>query len=645
MNFGIFAKKILVIIIFFALSAISDIPYISKLLPHYFKNIFEDNTKQLKIGDIKFGITNGNIELRNIKVFNTQTNESDISADTVFFNLDLATLLAKRRLVIKNLQISGLKINYIVKDKKSNLAFLEPKTAATSDYSALQFQIRNINFFNAELNINYNNEKFKIENINFNIPELTNTTKTINLFISGAIERGKFLSALNIQQDGSINFSSEAGNINLTLFKKQFEENLGLKIYNGRTNFKISGYYNSKNNSVNFSGAVDLINTSFDRRNYNVGFKQLQLKDIAYSNIENKISINEIYSEHLYTKLFYKFTNDDNIAPDIKPDSFAAPDTTVSTTLTDIQTKITIKKIKLDNATFITNLTINNDTLLTTLDKTNLEINNLAIDTTASFSAKLNSAVNSNAALDLLMDYSDKYNYIFSLNLKNASLPNFNPYLKNYIGYIFNLGKLDIAVEHKVSNADLTAKYSLLLYNPTPKKVADIFEAPLEFALKKLRNSQGIVKLDIPITGKINDMNFKFSKVFWRIMGKTLISPFSFIGKIFEVKDTENYFFLPFNFNEAKINDNAVSVLEGVNKTIQTNGIKKFQIILNFATNREEFELPHLEVLFKRRVNQLEQYLQKNFNIQTTKIFYSEISRENIKNNNVPIIELILIAD
>jgi len=113
----------------------------------------------------------------------------------------------------------------------------------------------------------------------------------------------------------------------------------------------------------------------------------------------------------------------------------------------------------------------------------------------------------------------------------------FSPYSGKYIGQDISRGKLDLDLDYVVEQSALDAKNEILLSGFTlGKRVqsSDVIDLPVGLAVALLKDARGRIKLDIPVSGRIDDPGFQLSSVIIdtlrNLILKAATAPFSLIG-------------------------------------------------------------------------------------------------------------------
>jgi hypothetical protein len=116
-------------------------------------------------------------------------------------------------------------------------------------------------------------------------------------------------------------------------------------------------------------------------------------------------------------------------------------------------------------------------------------------------------------------------------------LTKLTPYAAKYAGYVIEKGKLSAQASYKIENQQLTAENEVRLDQLTFGERVDSPSAtklPVMLAVALLRDNQGRITINLPISGSLADPQFSVSsiifKVFVNIITKAVTSPFAFTG-------------------------------------------------------------------------------------------------------------------
>ncbi len=121
--------------------------------------------------------------------------------------------------------------------------------------------------------------------------------------------------------------------------------------------------------------------------------------------------------------------------------------------------------------------------------------------------------------------------------VRDLELPPLSPYAVKYAGHGIERGKLSMDVAYKVlPDGQLTASNKLVLNQLTfGEAVAGAPSSlPVKLAVALLADSRGVIDLDLPISGSLNDPQFKLGPVIFKIIvnliGKAITAPFSLLA-------------------------------------------------------------------------------------------------------------------
>lgn len=126
------------------------------------------------------------------------------------------------------------------------------------------------------------------------------------------------------------------------------------------------------------------------------------------------------------------------------------------------------------------------------------------------------------------------------LRFENISLPIFNPYSGQIAGYSIAKGKLTTDLHYLIENRNLDAKHHIVIDQlEWGEATAAQGEAtlPVKFATVLLRDKDGVIDLDIPVTGTLDDPSFRIGPIIWQVIKnlivKAVTAPFALLGALF----------------------------------------------------------------------------------------------------------------
>ncbi|MCB9757054.1 MAG: DUF748 domain-containing protein [Candidatus Omnitrophica bacterium] len=126
-----------------------------------------------------------------------------------------------------------------------------------------------------------------------------------------------------------------------------------------------------------------------------------------------------------------------------------------------------------------------------------------------------------------------------TLSLDHYALATIGPYTGKYVGRNVRDGKLDFSVTYQIVNNQLKASHNVLIQRfMFGEKVEskDAVNFPVGFALALLEDSQGRIKISLPVVGDIGNPEFHYTHLIWKTVRgfftKLVTKPFSMLGSI-----------------------------------------------------------------------------------------------------------------
>ncbi|HWJ07183.1 MAG TPA: DUF748 domain-containing protein [Steroidobacteraceae bacterium] len=151
----------------------------------------------------------------------------------------------------------------------------------------------------------------------------------------------------------------------------------------------------------------------------------------------------------------------------------------------------------------------------------------------------------------------DRYTDI-GLKFQNISLPVFNPYSGKFAGYNIAKGKLTTDLHYTIEARRLNAQHRVRIDQlEWGEATAAKGEAtlPVKFATSLLKDSDGVIDLDIPVSGTLDDPSFRIGPIVWQViknlMTKVVTAPFKALGALF--KGAEEAQFIDFAPGQATV--------------------------------------------------------------------------------------------
>ncbi|MCC6543057.1 MAG: DUF748 domain-containing protein [Nitrospirae bacterium] len=158
-------------------------------------------------------------------------------------------------------------------------------------------------------------------------------------------------------------------------------------------------------------------------------------------------------------------------------------------------------------------------------------------------------------------------------DFKNIDLSPVTPYSGRHLGYTVEKGKLTLSMKYLIADNKLDADNKIFLDQFTLGEKVDspvAAKLPVKFAIALLKDRSGVIDLDLPVTGKLDDPDFKIGriiiKVLLNIIVKATTSPFALIGSL--AGGGEELSFLEFDYGRTAVSDDGIKKLDTLTKAL-----------------------------------------------------------------------------
>ena len=186
------------------------------------------------------------------------------------------------------------------------------------------------------------------------------------------------------------------------------------------------------------------------------------------------------------------------------------------------------------------------------VSKINLSVKNLSNKASQRASVAMQAVVGGDSALDLRGEMAaiGAPTYVDMVGeLKKFALPAANPYMDSLLAWIIRRGDLTAKLEYKIEQDKLDAKNDILVGNlkVAPSRASDEVKKriglPLGLIVALIKDGDGNIHVNVPISGTLTDKQFDFSDAIWTAVKNVLINvlkaPFRAIGGLFTSGDNK----------------------------------------------------------------------------------------------------------
>jgi hypothetical protein len=485
--------------------------------------------------------------------------------------------------------------NQIIKNLDENLS--QKTTIEKIEFNPLNFKLKI-----HDLKISDSNNKpvlsFKELFVDFLLNE---SLKKQNIYIKDIVLKEAFLNYNFISEDKKIQMQIDSKNINLDLSSLELNKETisvkDIKLTNSSTNIidKINNLeINAKN--INF----DIFNILKD----NSGFK-IEKTNINEPNISITLAKKESINPTVIEQKVAKQEVNPPLKLDIGPINISNAIFSFEDKNLPIPFKTTISKLNGEIDEFKN----------TNSSKTKLEVKGIVDEYGV---AKITGLVDANN-IKVLTDI----NMIFN----NIAVKNFTPYSSKFVGREIKSGKLDLDLKYNIQKSNLEARNIIILSQlELGDKIEnpDALSLPLDIAIALLKDSDGIININLPISGNVDNPEFSITPILWQgftnLITKAITAPFSLLASMF-------------NFSEDEIKTVKFDVLENEIGPIQKESLDKIAQILKSKKELAIELTPSYEINSEAYAQQKQNYLARKNDDKNLKKEEIEalISKEEIK--------------
>jgi uncharacterized protein involved in outer membrane biogenesis len=158
--------------------------------------------------------------------------------------------------------------------------------------------------------------------------------------------------------------------------------------------------------------------------------------------------------------------------------------------------------------------------------------------------------------------------------IKDLDLSSATPYSGKYVGYTIEKGKLSFDLYYLIAKRNLDSKNNIFIDQFTfgdKVESATATKLPVKLAVALLKDRKGEIKLDLPVTGSLDDPKFSvwgvILKILVNLISKAATSPFSLLGAAFGGGEELSY--IEFDYGRTTITEPNMKKLDTIVKALR----------------------------------------------------------------------------
>lgn len=307
--------------------------------------------------------------------------------------------------------------------------------------------------------------------------------------------------------------------------------------------------------------AIELIDTTLEAPLLTL--PTLQLDGLNYSTAENRAEISEVLLAGLNIRVIINEDGSTNIGRSVQPPTGAdggetaeiaqdsdAAESTASPAEASALPAITLGRIRLENAAAdFTDRDLPFEFNANIIDL-NANIDNISNTTSELTQVNLEGQVGEFGLMQLETEL-DPFNVTnaadIDLRFSNIDLPEATPYAIKFAGREVDAGTVDLRLTYLLENQALEANNIMTLNDLVlgeEVEYPDAMDLPLDLALALLKDSNGVIEFEVPVTGELNDPEFDMGPAIRRaitnILTNIVAAPFRLLGSLVGAGDDSN---------------------------------------------------------------------------------------------------------
>ncbi len=456
--------------------------------------------------------------------------------------------------------LSPLQLLQQPQDKSSEQE--QPQTQDASDTSPWQLNLVSLDLvnFNAAFTdysqqrkpaANINKLNLHVENINY--PEAQESPFSLSFAPGkhGTVHTQGTLIHTPLKLDSEVQIADVA----LNDYDNFIPDNLALSLRSGRlfTNLAITLQQNNEEFQGTFSGTTDLNNFNLRDRRQNdelVNWQGLNIKgikgqlapfalhieDIALSEYAANIEISPDGQVNLAT------LNTPSEIQEEAPEQEAIPEET-PTNESEEPADISIKTVTLQGGTVRFTDRHLPSTFSTTMHQLGGRVSGLSSDQNMQADVDLRGNLENHSPLTIqgaINPLSEDLFADLTITFNDIDLTPMTPYSGTYLGYVIDKGKLYLDLNYTIKHRHITAANKVLIDQFTfgdSVKSDKATSLPVSLAIALLKNRNDEIRLNIPVSGDLDDPSFSLAGTIFTVLRNLLVkaatSPFSLLAAAF----------------------------------------------------------------------------------------------------------------
>jgi len=400
------------------------------------------------------------------------------------------------------------------------------------------------------------NAKVDIKDLAISVSEINNNDNSqIPFNLTGKLGQGgnyQLSGSAVVLPELSITANTSTENIPLSLAQPYLQQFARIKLNTGVLNSNMNIALPAQQ-SIKVDGSIQVaslaINDSVENQPL-LGWESFDIEHFTFSDeglYFSQIKLNKLFARMMVNE--DQSTNVSELMIEQKSEPQIEKSTSDSTEADKAQMKIVIDGIRInDSAMKFADFSLPLP-FATDIHKLNGSISIIATNSKAPSNIKLEGQVNDYGLSRIkgTMSLMDPIRHTdMTVVFKNLDMSNLSPYTVEFAGNEIDTGKLDLSLGYTIEKGRLNGTNDIILSDlELGDKIdhPDAADLPLGLAIALLKDSNGVIDIDLPVKGDMNDPEFAIGGVIWDALSTLIIkivaSPFNLLGSLIGVESDD----------------------------------------------------------------------------------------------------------
>ncbi len=407
--------------------------------------------------------------------------------------------------------------------------------------------------------------EIRLDDISIAVTDITNQTD----------DRFGLNASLKLNDEGLLKITGEVGAIApmadlsldiktlpLTDFQAYLNQATNIGLVSGNASLKGNFLFKESEKDANIKLSGQLGISDFVSENRMVGGKVASWKTLTLDGIDlklqpNKLDIDSITLDRLHGRIAIAKDGEINVASLVKTSDTPPPvkeETAAKQPAEPFPMSVGVVSLK-NAAVSFTDSTVK-PRFSSRLNKVKGSIKGLSSENLARADVDISGRIDDYATLLVtgqINPLSENLYTDLKLKFSNYDMVSLTPYTGRYIGNAIDKGRMSFDLNYLVSEKDLKGENKVLLNQFTLGKTIESKDAvnlPIGLAIALLKDTKGIIDIDVPVGGNLDDPEFRLSGMIFSALGNVITniaaSPFKMLAKLAGGgDDMDNVLFLP----------------------------------------------------------------------------------------------------